>query len=269
MTTDFVKKVLLESAAILKSGFGKVTAYTNKQDQSNIVTESDFKSEETIRKLINDAYPTHNILGEEHGFEDKNCNYTWIIDPLDGTSNYAVQIPWFGVLVALIKDGQPVLSGAFLPMSNDLYLAETGKGSFKNGKLLRVSNETDLKNLLCCYSLDYSQDINKTEREVQIIKGLVQSCRNLRSTNSLLDFCLVADGSIGAALNQTMKIWDIAAPQLILAEAGAKVTDIDGNNIVYNPSPLSLTENYTAIAANPVIHEKVLRIIRSVSRTNP
>jgi fructose-1,6-bisphosphatase/inositol monophosphatase family enzyme len=73
MTTDFVKKILLESGAILKSGFGKVTAYANKHDQSNIVTESDFKSEETIRKLIANSYPTHNILGEEHGFEDKKA----------------------------------------------------------------------------------------------------------------------------------------------------------------------------------------------------
>jgi fructose-1,6-bisphosphatase/inositol monophosphatase family enzyme len=103
---------------------------------------------------------------------------------------------------------------------------------------------------------------------VQIIKGLVQSCRNLRSTNSLLDFCLVADGSIGAALNQTMKIWDIAAPQLMLEEAGAKVTDIDGEGIEYNPSASSLTENYTAIAANSVVHQKVLQIIQKSSKTN-
>lgn len=268
MTTEFVKKILLASGAILKAGFGKVTAYTNKHDQSNIVTESDFKSEETIRKLIANTYPTQNMLGEEHGFEDKKSDYTWIIDPLDGTSNYAAQIPWFGVLIALVKAGKPMLSGAFLPMSNDLYLAETGKGSFKNGKLLSVTNETELKNLLCCYSLDFSLDIRKTEREVQIIKGLVQSCRNLRSTNSLMDFCLVADGSIGAALNQTMKIWDIAAPQLILEEAGAKVTDTDGERIVYNPSASSLTENYTAIAANSVVHQKVLQIIQKSSKTN-
>ena len=268
MTTEFIKKILIESGAILKAGFGKVTAYTNKQDQSNIVTESDFKSEETIRKLINDAYPTHNILGEEHGFEDKKSNYTWIIDPLDGTSNYAAQIPWFGVLVALVKEGKPVLSGAYLPMSNDLYLAETGKGSFKNGKPLRVTAETELKNLLCCYSLDYSSEISKTEREVQVIKGLVQNFRNLRSTNSLVDFCMVADGRIGAALNQTMKIWDIAAPQLILEEAGAKVTDINGENIEYNPTPASLTQNYTAIAANHGVHQQVMSIIKQSLKIN-
>lgn len=262
MQLDFIKKLLLESGDVLRSGFGHVTQIDSKQDQSNIVTESDFKSEELIRKLISETYPDHNILGEEHGFEDKTSAYTWIIDPLDGTSNYASQIPWFGVLVALLKNGQPIISGAYLPMSNDLYLAQKGKGALKNNKRIMVTNETNLKNLLCCYSLDYSKDITKTDREVQIIKKLVKNCRNLRSTNSCVDFCLVADGRIGVALNQTMKIWDIAAPQLIIEEAGGKVTNIHGGKIVYEPSHSSLTDNFTAIAANPAVHEQVLQLAK-------
>ncbi len=261
MTQQFVKKVLLKAGEILKAGYGKVTQYDNKQDQSNIVTESDFKSEETIRKLITETYPDHSILGEEHGFENKLSPYTWIIDPLDGTSNYAAQIPWFGILIALVKDGNPVLSGAYLPMSDEMYLAEIGKGATKNGRKIHVTSETDLKNLLCCYSLDFCTDNSKTEREVRIIKNLVQSCRNLRSTNSIVDFCLVADGRIGGALNQTMKIWDIAAPQLIIEEAGGKVTDINGNRIIYTPSEKSLDENFTAIAANPKVHSKISKLI--------
>lgn len=261
MHTKFIKKLLLRSGEVLKSGFGKVTQYDNKQDQSNIVTESDFKSEQIIRKMINQSYPDHNILGEEHGFEDKKSDYTWIIDPLDGTSNYAAQIPWFGILVALIKDGQPILAGAYLPIAEDLYLAEKGKGATKNGAPIHVSVENEIRNLLICYSLDYSSDLSKTEREVQVIKNLVQNCRNLRSTNSCVDFCLVADGRIGAALNQTMKIWDIAALQLIIEEAGGKVTDIHGQSIVYHPSQTSLSQNYTAISANLVVHSKVRDII--------
>jgi myo-inositol-1(or 4)-monophosphatase len=262
MTIQFITSLLLEAGEILRSGFGRVTAYDNKQDQSNIVTESDFKSEECIRQLIGDAYPDHNILGEEHGYEDKKGEYTWIIDPLDGTSNYAARIPWFGILVALVKDRKPLLSGAYLPISEELYLAEVGKGATKNGKKICVSDENDLKNLLCCYSLDYSEDVSKTQREVQIIRKLVQNFRNLRSTNSLFDFCMVADGRMGAALNQTMKIWDIAAPQLIIEEAGGLVTDIKGNRIEYVPSEASLIENYTAIAASPNVHSSILALIQ-------
>ena len=96
------------------------------------------------------------------------------------------------------------------------------------------------------------------------MKRLVQNCRNLRSTNSIVDFCLVADGRMGAALNQTMKIWDIGAPQLIIEEAGGKVTDINGQKIEYIPSVASLEENYTAIAAHPKVHEKILDLIKDI-----
>jgi myo-inositol-1(or 4)-monophosphatase len=264
MTIEFISSILLKSGEILKNGFGKVTQYDNKQDQSNIVTESDFKSEVLIRKIISAAYPEHNILGEEHGFEHKQSDYTWIIDPLDGTSNYAARIPWFGILVALVQNGQPILSGAYLPMSNEMYLAQLGKGSTKNGRPISVTQEIDLRNLLCCYSLDYSEDSTKTEREVQIMNSLVQNYRNLRSTNSIVDFCMVADGRMGAALNQTMKIWDIAAPQLIIEEAGGKVTDINGQKIEYIPSVASLEENYTAIASNPKVHDKICHLIDEI-----
>jgi len=261
MSIEFIKRTLVTSGEILKSGFGKSLIIDEKNDQSNIVTEVDFKSEEAIRQLISSSYPDHNILGEEHGFENKGSEFTWIIDPLDGTSNYAAKIPWFGILVALLKNGRPILAGAYLPMSEELYLAELGKGATKNGMKIHVTDETNLRKLLCCYSLDYSEDYAKTEREVQIIKGLVQNIRNLRSTNSIVDFCLVADGRVGAAINQTMKIWDIAAPQLIIEEAGGKVTDINGQPIVYRPSALSLEENFTAIAANEHVHDQILKLL--------
>lgn len=263
MTIDFIKDLLLNAGEILKVGFGSASTIGTKQDQSNVVTESDFKSEEFIRKAIAESYPSHNILGEEQGYEDKKSDYSWVIDPLDGTSNFAAHITWFGILIALLKQNTPILSGAYLPMSNELYYANIGGGAFKNGQKINVSSEKDLRNLLCCYSLDYSSDSQKTEAEVQIIKRLVQQSRNLRSTNCLIDFCFVADGKLGATINQSMKIWDIAAPQLILEEAGAKVSDIHGNQIVYMPSDQSLTENYTAIAANPEVHEKILKIVNS------
>jgi len=263
MTIDFVKDLLLNAGEILKVGFGSSITISTKQDQSNVVTESDFKSEEFIRKAITESYPSHNILGEEHGYEDKMSEYTWVIDPLDGTSNFAAHIPWFGILIALLKQNIPMLSGAYLPMSDELYYAAKGNGSYKNDQKIHVNSETNLRNLLCCYSLDYSTNAKKTEGEVQIIKRLVQQCRNLRSTNCLIDFCFVADGKLGGTINQSMKIWDISSPQLILEEAGAKVTDIQGNRIVYSPSEKSLTENYTAVAANPTIHDKIMDLVHA------
>jgi myo-inositol-1(or 4)-monophosphatase len=263
MSIEFIKELLLSSGEILRNGFGWINGVDNKQDQSNVVTEYDFQSEAHIRKMITESYPTHNILGEEHGYEDKKSAFTWIIDPLDGTSNFAAQIPWFGVLMALLKDNQPILAGAYLPMSDELYYASKGGGAFKNDKIIRASDENDLINILCTYSLDFSEDPSKTEHEVQVIKRLVQNCRNLRSTNSLVDFCLLAEGKTGAAMNQTMKIWDIAAPQLILEEAGVKVTDIKGKPLDFTHSEKSVTQNFTTLSATPILHEKILNLIHA------
>ncbi|MCK5372656.1 MAG: inositol monophosphatase, partial [Cyclobacteriaceae bacterium] len=234
MTIEFLKNLLLSSGKILEQGFGSVSNYETKQDQSNIVTEYDLKSEDTITKLIRQNYPDHNILAEENGFINNGSEYCWVVDPLDGTSNYAAGVPWFGVLIALLKNNEPILSGAYLPINNELYYAVKDQGAYKNASKIHVSKESDLKNILCCYSLDFSTDLTKTEKEVRVIKKLVQNCRNLRSTNCLVDFCYVADGKFGAAINQTMKIWDIAAPMLILEEAGAKVTNIHGNRIAFD-----------------------------------
>ncbi len=264
MNIDFLSEVLHEAGKMLMTGFGPATRITTKENQSNVVTESDFKSEEIIRQMISSKYPMHNLLGEEHGFEDKKSPYTWIIDPLDGTSNFAAHIPWFGVLIALMEKELPVLAGAYLPVSDEIYIAESGNGVTKNGVAIRVTEERNLKNLLCCYAMDFSEDISKAEQELQIVRSLVQNCRNIRSTNSLLDFCMVADGRLGAALNQTMKIWDIAAPQLIIEEAGGKITDIQGNKIKYDLSVNVLTQNFTAIAASPAVHTKILNLIREI-----
>jgi len=262
MNINFLKSLLYSSGEILKDGFGLIQKIDAKQDQSNVVTEYDFKSESYIRDEISNKYPEHNILGEEKGFEDQGSEYTWVIDPLDGTSNFASSIPWFGILIALLKNNTPVLAGAYLPLSDELYYASEGGGTFKNDNQIFVTKEQELKNLLCCYSLDFNKDIRKTEKEVDIIKNLVQSCRNLRSTNSLVDFCFVAEGKFGATINQSMKIWDIAAPELLLKEAGAKITDASGNQIQYTPSSQSTVQNYTAVAANPFIHARIMELMQ-------
>ena len=117
MTIDFVKDLLLNAGEILKVGFGSSSTISTKQDQSNVVTESDFKSEEFIRKAITESYPSHSILGEEHGYEDKVSEYTWVIDPLDGTSNFAAHIPWFGILIALLKYSWALSNDSLLSLS--------------------------------------------------------------------------------------------------------------------------------------------------------
>jgi len=254
---------LKEAGKILLDNFGKITDYEVKENQSSIVTKADIDSEKRIIEIILEKFPEHNTLGEETGFQNKNSEYTWIVDPLDGTSNFAAGLPWFGIIICALKNSEPIMAGCFLPISNELYLAEKGKGATLNKKTISVSKETELKNILATYSLDYSDEPGKTEHEAQIIQDLVRNIRNLRSTNCLIDFCYTADGKLGAAINQTTKIWDIAGPGLIIKEAGGKVTDLNGNRFDFTLTETNYDRNFEIVASNKILHSEVIKLINS------
>jgi myo-inositol-1(or 4)-monophosphatase len=256
-----VYKALWEASDILTSYFGKISTYKVKESQSSIVTKADLEAEKKIIEIIAEHFPEHNTLGEETGFKNNHSAYTWVIDPLDGTSNFAAGIPWFGIIICVLKDSCPVLAGCHLPHQLKIYFAEKGKGATLNDKKIEVSRETDLKNILAAYSLDYSDEPGKTEQESIIMSRLVQNIRNLRSTNCVIDFCYTADGKLGACINQTTKIWDIAGPALIIEEAGGKVTDIQGNPLDFSTDENNFDRNFTIAASNQILHPKVIQII--------
>ena len=141
-----------------------------------------------------------------------------------------------------------------------MYFAEKGKGASKNGKSISVSKETVLENILAAYSLDYSAEKEKTKQEVKIIERLVNRVRNLRSTNSLIDFCYAAEGKLGASINQTTKIWDIAGPGLIIEEAGGSVSDIFGNPLNFEINEKNYDRNFTIIASNKTLHPELIKL---------
>jgi myo-inositol-1(or 4)-monophosphatase len=256
-----IKTALLEAGKILLDNFGKISEYSIKESQSSIVTKADIESEKKIIEIILEKFPDHNTLGEETGFQNRNSAFTWVIDPLDGTSNFAAGIPWFGVIICVLKNSIPEMAGCFLPVQNEIYFAEKEKGAFRNGEKIKVSSETELKNILAAYSLDYSDEPGKTEREAKLIQQLVSRIRNLRSTNSLIDLCYTADGKLGACMNQTTKIWDIAAPGLIIEEAGGKVTDMQGKSFDFSLNADNYGRNFTILGANKVLHSELIKIL--------
>ncbi len=256
-----IRKALQEAGKILMSYFGKITEYSVKESQSSIVTKADIESEKKIIEIVLENFPNHNTLGEETGFQNRNSPFTWVIDPLDGTSNFAAGIPWFGVIICVLKNSVPFMVGCFLPVQKEIYFAEKGKGAFRNGEIIKVSNETELKNILAAYSLDYSDEPGKTEREAKLIQHIVSRIRNLRSTNCLIDLCYTADGKLGACINQTTKIWDIAAPGLIIEEAGGKVTDIHGNKFDFSLNETNYDRNFTIVGSNKILHSELIKIL--------
>lgn len=258
-----LRKALQEAGKILMHNFGTILNYEIKESQSSIVTAADIESEKKIIEVILEKFPDHNTLGEETGFQNKNSEYTWVIDPLDGTSNFAAGLPWFGVIISVLKNSIPVMAGCFLPVQNEIYFAEKGKGATQNGIKITVSSETELKNILAAYSLDFSEEPGKTEREAKVIVQLVKNIRNLRGTNCLMDFCYTANGKLGACINQTTKIWDIAGLALIIEEAGGKVTDIPGNPFDFSLTETNYNRNFTIACANKTLHPELIRIINN------
>jgi len=259
---DIIFKALKSSGKILMEDFRKINKVSIKQDQSNIVTETDLKSEKNIVSIIELKFPDHSIIAEETGFKERKSKYLWTVDPIDGTSNFASQIPWFGVLVCLLENFKPIIAGIYLPFYDLLYFAEKGRGSYLNNRRIFVTKESDLKNILFSYSLDFSKDKLKTEFEVKIIKELVHNVRNLRSTNSVVDFCYTADGRLGGFINQTTKMWDITAPALMVQEAGGVVTDIIGKPLNFKVDKSNYLRNFTIVGSNRTLHQKVLKLIK-------
>ena len=250
------------SGNILLEYFNKPAKIQQKESQSSIVTEADFESEKIIIHLIKEKFPSHNIISEERGFINNNSEYTWIIDPLDGTSNFACGIPWFGVLVSLLKNDIPVMGGAYLPVQDLLFFAEAGKGAFRNGEALPPLKNKPLKNSLFAFCIDYTEDTEFLNRGMEIYKHIVKSSRNIRSTNSLIDFIYVAEGKFGGVINLYTKVWDISGLGLIISEAGGIMKNIDGNDIKYSVREELIQENFPVIAGSPEIIESLKKVMQ-------
>jgi len=241
--------------------FNKPIEIKQKESQSSIVTEADIESEAIIIGLIQKRFPEHNIISEERGFINNRSEYTWIIDPLDGTSNFASGIPWFGILISVFKENTPVMGGAYLPVQDILYFAESGKGAFRNGKPLPKLENKDLKDSLIAFCVDYTEDIAFLNRGIEIFKYIVKGSRNIRSTNSLIDFIYVAEGKFGGVLNLYTKVWDISGLGLIISEAGGLMKNIDGNDIQFSIGEELVEENFPVITGSRQIVESIIKII--------
>ncbi len=264
---DRMKSTVAECATaagrLLLQHFGQVHDIRVKESQSSVVTEADLAAEQLILKQIRDQFPDHNIIAEETGFQDRGSAFTWVVDPLDGTSNFAAGLPWFGVMVSVLERGSPILAGMYLPTEDRLYFAERGGGATRNGAPVRVTAETRWPHLLCAYGLDASQDIERVRRQGLLLGSLVQLARNVRATNSLVDFAGTIDGRLGACVNFNTKIWDIAAPALLLAEAGGQLTDLHGRPVVLSTGPGCVERCYAVVGGSPPLCRQVLELVAS------
>lgn len=258
---ETLKNALENGGEVLKGYAGRVMKARIKETLSSVVTDADLAAEQRILEILTDGRSPGNIISEEAGFLDHGSEYTWVVDPLDGTSNFAAGLPWYGVIIALFREAELMLSGMLLPNEDQLYMAEGGRGARRNGHSIQASGSGKLAGQLIAYSFDHSDEQGKTEREMRTLAALSPQVRNIRSTNSLVDFCYVADGRLGAAVNQTTRIWDIAAATLLVKEAGGVVTDIHGNAIAFDLTRAAFEKNYTIVAAGAGLHPALMKTI--------
>jgi myo-inositol-1(or 4)-monophosphatase len=245
---------------LLLKNFGRIDRVTRKGNLSDVVTAADLASEKLICKIIRQRHPEHNLLGEEYGFQNNGSDTTWVIDPLDGTSNFAAGLPWFGVMIAVLRNNEVVLAAMYLPVTDTLYFSERGKGVFRNNRRIGLTHKHELGDSLCTYGMDPGATAAQLQKQGRMMTLLVTSTRNVRLTNCLLDFCNTLDGHIGACINQSCKIWDIAPACLLFYEAGGRFTDLHGGRIKLDLDAKSFSRNYAVIGGSPRLHKQVVAL---------
>lgn len=262
---EFIKVVLQEASKIATEKFGKVSGTIKKGDNNQVLTEADLAIGKFIIEKIQQQYPGHSIIDEETGATNKDSEYTWVIDPIDGTSNFAVGVPTYGIMLGLLKGNQPIVGGFVVPPTEEMYFAEKDNGTYLNGKRIFVTKEQKLSNSLVAYGIDGHQDNPElTKNEVKLLGEIVLHIRNLRTSGSEpIDVGWVASGKYGARLNQYGKIWDVVAPQIIVEEAGGIYTDFLGKPIDYSDPLSKIKQNFTCCAASPILHKQLQDIIHN------
>lgn len=260
---SFLEEQLRLAADTAVRYFGQVSGTTKPYDSNQVLTEADIQIGKQLVAAVQEAYPDHNVIDEEAGVIDNGSEYTWVIDPIDGTSNFAAGTPDYGIMIGLLENDIPVAGGVVAPALNKLYVAVKGQGATCNGAPIRVTAETELINALVSYGIDGHQEApEQTVNECRVLADVVLAARNIRNSGSeAIDPMYVAEGKYGGRINLSSKIWDNVAPQVIAEEAGALWTDVNGNPIDYSRLTRKVEQNFTFCVAPSALHKQLIDII--------
>ena len=240
-------------ASELTRFFNKSFTVSNKQGINNLVTEADHASEKAILELIKKEFPDHYILSEEAGEIIQDSNYKWIIDPIDGTVNFAHGIPICCVSIAIEHRGEIIMASVYNPNLNELFFAEKGEGAMLNEKTIKVSEKINVINACLVTGFPYTY-LDMPNGPLQVFERFIRKGVPVRRLGSAaIDLCWVAAGRFDGFYEHKLVAWDSAAGYLIVDVAGGRVTDFKGNKFSpYQPHVL---------ATNGNIHDEMLKWI--------
>jgi len=253
-----LKEVLFEATReagkIIHTYFQGTFKIENKEGINNLVTEVDKLSETRIIEIIKKFFPGHSIISEEIGELKKDSAYQWIIDPIDGTVNFAHSIPICCVSIA-VKYGDDLLLGTvYNPMMNELFFAEKGMGATLNGMPIAVSKKTNFQKACLVTGFPYKWAYD-TQHPIKVFERFILEGLPVRRLGSAaIDLCWVACGRFDGFWEYNLNAWDLAAGYLIVQEAGGRITNFEGD-------PYDVFDKET-LATNGLIHEEMLSLIR-------
>ncbi|PPC84011.1 MAG: inositol monophosphatase, partial [Methylotenera sp.] len=223
------------------------------KNYNDFVSEVDRSAEQAIINVLKDAYPDHGFWGEESGHENHEADNIWIIDPLDGTTNFLHGFPQYCISIALQQKGVLTQAVIYDPVRNDLFTATKGRGAFLNDKRIRVTNRSKLQDSLIATGFPF-RDFTHLDAYLGMFKDMIKKTTGIRRPGSAaLDLAYVAVGWVDGFFEINLSAWDIAAGGLIVQEAGGIVGDFEGNE--------SWLETGNIVAANPKVFAQMLQVL--------
>lgn len=248
-------KAAREAGKIINRGSQDVGSLNIRmKDVNDFVSEIDKNAEEAIIDVLKDAYPDHGFFGEESGKENADAENVWIIDPLDGTTNFLHNFPAYCVSIALQQKGVITQAVIYDPVHNDLFTATKGAGAFLNDKRIRVTNRSKLQESLIATGFPF-KDFSYFDTYIDIFRDMAKKTSGLRRPGSAaLDLAYVAAGFSDGFFEINLSAWDIAAGSLLVQEAGGIVGDFEGNE--------SWLDSGHIVAGNPKVFAQMLQVIQ-------
>lgn len=248
----FAAETARQAGQLLAQGLGS-GFQIKKKGRINLVTEMDLESERLIVNRIQERFPGHQILAEEEGARRSDSPFLWIVDPLDGTTNYAHGYRFFCVSIALEVEGEVALGAVYDPVTDEMFTAQKGEGALLNGKPTRVSSEDSLVDAMLSTGFSYQND--DMRRNLELFNRFIVQARAVRRDGSAaLDLCYVACGRFDGFWEISLSAWDVAAGKLIVEESGGSATLFDG-------SPCSVHDR-EILATNGRLHPSMMEVLK-------
>jgi myo-inositol-1(or 4)-monophosphatase len=249
-----IESIIRKTGDLVLSYFQKPTSYREK-DAGELVTEADLASERYLTEQLTKLLPGSSVIGEELGSNKGSNDYCWVIDPLDGTTNFVHQLPYFCISVALTCKGEPIFGTVYQPLIKEYFYAQRGRGAFLNGKKIQVSNLSHIDKSIVLIGFPYKKE-ERFKHLLQLTSRIIQKTFAFRHFGAAaLDLAYVAAGRVDAVFFEELTWWDVAAGMLLIQEAGGITSDFEGNPI---------NQDYkTFLGASPVLYKQLRELIAS------